>query len=125
MNHIQAIAIFLGILVAGLMLFYSAMFLAEMLMHKKISVRSIFKNFRQKMWMTTGLGFLFFGFYVFLVFLGAYITRMIGHIHLFNLLHKHPVAFIYIGLLTFALISVSIYLARIVIKYVYNSRRRE
>ncbi len=125
MNNVHALAIFFGILIVGLILFYSALYFAEALMHKKISVRSIFKNFRQKMWMTAGLGILFFSLYVVLVYIGSFVTHAIGHINLFNLLHKHPVAFIYLGLLTFAIISISIYLVRLVIKYLYNSRRRE
>ena len=121
MNTIYALTVLAGILIIGLLLFYIALFCAEKLMHKKISVASIFKDFKQKMWMTIGLGIVFFGLYVLIVYIGSYIAT---NFNLFKLIHKNPVTFIYLGLLTFALVTTCIYLTRLIIKFLYNSKRR-
>lgn len=88
------------------------------------SIRLLFKDFSQKMWMTVGLGVLFFGIYALLVFIGSLVINSKTRLEFFFLLYKHPIDFIYLGLLAFACTSLCIYIARMVIKYLYNTRNK-
>lgn len=92
---------------------------------KKFPFRSVFKDFGKKMWMTGGLGVLFFGFYLLIVFLGSSVKDPQKRLNLFFLVYKNPVPFVYLGLLTFACASASIYLARMLIKYLYNKKIKD
>lgn len=74
------------------------------------------------MWMTVGLGIIFFGLYFLVIFFGATLNDSKMRLSIFFLLYKNPVRFVYLGLLTFALASTSIYLARVLIKYLYNKK---
>lgn len=110
-------------ILAGLILFNTAMYFTETIMRKKYSTRSIFIGFRQKIWMTTGLGIVFFGLYFLIVTIGSFLdpeTRL----NLFFLVYQNPVAFIYLGLLTFICISISILMVRHIIKFLYNARSK-
>jgi hypothetical protein len=121
----QALALFFLILLTGLMLFHIAMRFAEWIMNEKFSIHSIFKDFRQKMWMTVGLGTLFLSLYLIVVLLGSSVVDSQVRLNFFFLVYRHPVAFIYLGLLIFACISISIYIARLAIKYFYNTRNKD
>ncbi|HEV8052635.1 MAG TPA: hypothetical protein VGP47_09070, partial [Parachlamydiaceae bacterium] len=72
MQTLNAILIVLVFLLIGLVIFCAALYLAERGMGRKIAVGSIFKEFRQKMWMTVGLGSVFFGLYLFTIALGYF-----------------------------------------------------
>lgn len=122
MHTFNAIAIFIVILLIGLSLFLIALYATQLITKKQISVQTIFKDFRQKMWMTIGLGILFFGFYLLIILLGSSLISAETRRNIFFLAYKHPSVFIYIGLLIFAAISIGIYLVRIVIKHLYNTR---
>jgi hypothetical protein len=88
------------------------------------SFKLLFKDFNRKIWMTVGLGALFFGFYLLIVILSAYFVRHWGTDLLF-LVYHHPIPFIYGGLFLFACLSLSIYVARMFIKYFYLTRGKD
>jgi hypothetical protein len=88
------------------------------------SLRTLFKDFNRKMWMTICLGSLFFGLYLLIVGIGIYAVRQWGSDLLF-LAYHHAVEFIYGGLWLFACISLSIYLVRMFIKYFYLTHGKD
>lgn len=115
----------LSILIFALLLFF---FLA-LTAYKRFSIgwsfKKLFKDFNRKMWMTVSLGALFFGLYLFTVYLlRTFIIPQWGSELLF-LAHQNPTAFIYGGLWLFAFFSLAIYLARMVIKYLYISHGKD
>lgn len=112
------------ILLIGWMAMRNAMYFMQIILKKGFSIRSLFKDFGQKMWMTIGLGGLFFALYSGLIFYGSHILDSQMRRKIFFLAYKHPSDFIYLGLLLFACVSLCIYLARIIIKYLYNSRSK-
>lgn len=124
METVKALIIFLKILLVGIAIFYVAIYSAQLLMKREVSVKSILKDFRQKIWMTLGLGFSFFGLYLLIIYFGSFFNDSDARLNFFVLVYKHPIAFIYLGLLTFACVSIGIYLVRMVIKYFYNKRRK-
>lgn len=88
------------------------------------SFQLLFKDFNRKMCMTLSLGGLFFSLYLLFVGLGTFLVHH-SQIDLFSLLHRHFVEFVYGGLWLFALLSLSIYLARMVIKYFYLTKGKD
>lgn len=112
----QALAIIFMILLVGYLLFLISMDFASILMKKKVSTKSLLNGFRLKMWMTAGLGILFFGFYFSAIFLGSHLLDSETLLNIFFIVHKHPLPFAYLGLLIFICISTLIYLARMLIK---------
>lgn len=88
------------------------------------TVKTLLKDFNRKMWMTLYLGVTFFTFYFMLVTLGASFFRLWGSKLLFLAL-KDPTPFIYLGLCVFAILSLSIYLVRMIIKYAYLTRGKD
>lgn len=88
------------------------------------SFKILFKDFNRKMWMTVCLGALFFGFYILIICLSAYFIGPWGTDLLF-IVNQHPTEFIYGGLFLFAFLSLSIYLARMWIKYLYLTRGKD
>lgn len=119
---LNALVIFLAILTMGFGLFYLALRLAEKVMRRRVTVGIIFKDLKKKMWMTVGLGITFFGAYLLIVCIASSMINSKTRLDLFLILHKHAISFIYLGLLVFALVSVSIYMVRLWIKYLYNKR---
>lgn len=88
------------------------------------SIKKLLIGFKAKMWMTFGLGLVFFSFYFLLVMLcSKYINTETG-LALFFSAYRSPVLFIYGGLLLFACFSLTIYLVRMVIKYFFITRGR-
>lgn len=120
----EMILIVIVIVLAGLALFYLALRLTERRTKKKVALHRIFKDFGQKMWMTAGLGLVFFCLFLLTAILGSYFDDPQSRLNLFFLMYEHPTVFIYLGLFTFALTSTSIYLVRLVIKYLYNTKRK-
>lgn len=88
------------------------------------SLKTLFKDFNRKMWMTIFLGAAFFGFYLLIVGLSVYFVRPWGAELLF-LVYHNPIKFIYLGLWLFAFFSLSIYLVRMIIKYFYLTRGKD
>lgn len=122
METVKALAVFLSALFVGCLLFYCALWLYKRLSRRNIDIDRIFKGFRQKMWMTVGLGLVFFGAYLLLVWILGTIKNPEIHWPLFSLLYRYPMEFVYLGLLFFAVVTMSIYLVRMVIKYLYNKK---
>jgi hypothetical protein len=124
MEHLTVVIGISTILLLGLLLFQLSLHLAKRRMAKKVSVRSLFLNFHQKIYMTAGLGIFFFSLYFCSVPLLSLWIESKGRVHCFNFLLNHLVEFIYLGLICFTFITISIYLVRMAIKSRYNSRRR-
>jgi hypothetical protein len=124
MHTLQACLITLSVLLIGFLLLYTLIQLTQVIMKKKYSIHSLFFNFRQKMWMTVGLGLLFFGFYIFLLYLGSIKLDPKTKLELFVSVYNNPLNYVYLGLLIFISISISIYIVRLGIIYLYNSKKR-
>lgn len=84
----------------------------------------LFHEFDKKIWMTFGLGLIFFGFYFFAVTTLAWIIDGESLQKVFAFIYIYKVASIYIGLSTFAFITLTIYLVRLFIKYLYKNHRK-
>lgn len=121
---LKIILILLAFLLIGIALFYAALYIVEKGMKRRVAVNHLLKEFSQKMWMTAGLGIIFFGFYFLLVVFGSYYKDPVWRLNLFFFVYERPVLFIYLGLFVFAFISASIYGVRMVIKYLYNTKRK-
>lgn len=80
--------------------------------------RDLFKDFNRKIWMTLGLGSVFFSLYFLVVYSGSSFMRQWGP-ELIFVAQKNPLYFIYGGLALFATLSLTIYFVRTVIKYLY------
>lgn len=119
----QALTAMLGVLLIGWITLYSLRNATKILRTQRKPLKSVFYGFRQKMWMTVGLGILFFGFYLIAVLIGSQLINE-KKMDVFFIVYNHPILFIYLGLLIFMGISGSIYAARMVIKYLYNRRNR-
>lgn len=109
-------------LILGLCLFALSLYLAEKILKRKISPASVFHDFDKKMWMVAGLGPFFLGLYILIIYLATF-TEDATRLDFFFLIYKHPVKFIYLGLFIFACTTIGIYCARLIIKYVYNSKQ--
>ncbi|HRD56020.1 MAG TPA: hypothetical protein PLC42_06445 [Parachlamydiaceae bacterium] len=117
-----ALFITFSVIIIGLVLLKSAILLTELITHKRVSFSSLFFNFKQKMWMTIGLGILFFNLYLFLLYMGAFSLTAQDKLSFFFDAYQNPATYAYRGLFFFVVVSVSIYLARMVIISLYNSR---
>jgi|GEM_PF-1775316 len=124
MHTSHAILITLSVLFIGFITLYNIIQLVQILMNKKFSVRSLFFNFKQKMWMTIILGVLFFGFYALILFFGSLKLDSKTKLDLFFNVYQNPLNYIYLGLSIFVTLTVSIYLTRMFIIYLYNSKKR-
>ena len=76
------------------------------------------------MYMTCSLGGVFLLLYLLFLLLGAYAGHRFGTA-LFFLLYRHPVESIYAALFLFASLSLSIYLIRMWVKYLYLTRGKD
>jgi hypothetical protein len=121
---LKIILVLLVFFLIGITLFYSALYIVEKGMKRKVVVNHLFKEFSQKMWMTAGLGGFFFVCYFLLVFWGSYFKDPEWRLNLFFFVYERPVWFIYLGLFIFVCISVSIYGVRVIIKRLYNTKRK-
>lgn len=92
---------------------------SSMIKGHKISLRPAFNGFREKIWMTLGLGIIFFGLYFCLVYFSSILIHQQDGLFYFLLLYNHPVEFIYLGLFLFSLVTLSIYLVRMLIKFIF------
>lgn len=84
----------------------------------------LFHEFDKKMWMTLGLGLIFFGFYFLLVTALSWILNPEKTKKIFLFFYHYKVESIYIGLFVFASIALAIYLTRLFIKFLYTSRMK-
>ncbi len=123
-DSLQWLGIALGVIATLCMIYKSTCYFIQIIKGKKYHIRPLFRDFKEKMWMTVGLGCLFFGLYLILVLSGsALINSEIG-LSLFILSYNNPIEFIYLGLFTFAALSLCIYLVRMMIKYLYITRSK-
>lgn len=112
------------IFILGLILFCLLALYAFKRLSRGWSFKLLFKDFNRKIWMTISLGTLFFGLYLLTICLGVYFLRQ-WRTELFFLVYRHPIDFVYGGLWLFAFLSLSIYLARMFIKYLYLTRGKD
>lgn len=82
----------------------------------------LFYEFDKKIWMTLGLGLIFFGFYLVLILTLSWILDAESSQQIFSFVYHHKVESIYMGLFIFSFTTLSIYLARLFIKYLYTNR---
>jgi hypothetical protein len=82
------------------------------------------RDFKRKIWMTIGLGGFFFSLYFIALSQGASLFKDLGR-EFFIQAAQNPLAFIYGGLWVFAMLSLSIYLVRIFIKYLYLAKGKD
>lgn len=113
-----------SLLTGGLLLVMGMAYYAYRRLSKNWSFKYLFKDFKRKMWMTISLGGLFLFLYLLLIGISFYIIKQ-AKIDLFSLFYHYPIDFIYGGLALFAFISLSIYLARMIIKYVYLTHGKD
>jgi hypothetical protein len=113
------VSLILGFIFVLLLVAYTFEYLG-----KSWTLKLLFKDFKRKMWMTVSLGGLFFCLYFVVVSLGAYFFNHWGT-DLFSILYQHPVEFVYGGLWLFACFSLSIYLVRMMIKYIYLTKGKD
>lgn len=86
-------------------------------------IPKLFHEFDKKIWMTLGLGIIFFGFYFALVTAVSWILSADKAQKIFSFFRHYTIESIYIGLFIFAFITLSIYMARLFIKYLYSKRK--
>lgn len=123
--EIKQIVFLLIIFSLGIFLLKGAMTLTERFTSKKIELRSVLNGFKQKIWMTLGLGIVFFGFYFLSIYAWSFFIHTTTHPDLFILLYHYPIYFIYLGLLIFASLSTAIYLIRLIIISIYHRKTRD
>jgi hypothetical protein len=112
------------ILACVIILFYTLFSYAFKSLSRGWSFQLLFKDFNRKIWMTLCLGVFFFGLFLVTVSLGTYAFPKWGPI-LLLLAYRNPVRYVYGALCLFAFLSLSIYLARMVIKYFYLTRGKD
>ncbi len=122
MNTLQALIITLGIICIGLIILYNVIQMTQLVTRKTISFRSLFYNFKQKMWMTIGIGLTFFFLYLLLLFLSS--NLLDERLNFFLQVYQNPRTYVYIGLSIFITISISIYFVRMFIIYLFHSQKR-
>lgn len=110
----QLVMIFLSFILLAWLLVYC--FVHSGRIFRGCSFRRLVYGFREKMWMTIGLGVTFFGLYFVLIYYGTRLVNSSKKLDLFFLAYKNPVPFIYLGLGIFAMLSLSIYAVRVIIK---------
>ena len=123
MESISAWIAYGMILLIGWFLFLIALSLTALLKRRPISLLEILKDFRQKILMTAGLGTVFFGLYFFSVYAVSFLMDNEKRMALFFSMYQNPISFIYLGLFLFAFISTTIYLVRLLIKFLCNKKR--
>ncbi|CUI17634.1 Conserved hypothetical membrane protein [Candidatus Protochlamydia naegleriophila] len=124
LDSLQWLGLGLGLIATLCMIYKSTCYFIQIIRGKKYHIRPLFRDFKEKMWMTVGLGCLFFGLYLFLVLSGSVLINSEMGSNLFTLSYKNPIEFIYLGLFIFATLSLSIYLVRMMIKYLYITRSK-
>lgn len=88
------------------------------------SFQVLFRDFKRKIWMTLGLGSTFLAFYLIGVGLSAYFIKQ-SNTNLIALAYQRPISYIYGGLWLFICLSLSIYLVRMILKYIYLTRGKD
>lgn len=84
------------------------------------AINQLLSDFRAKMWMTIGLGLIFFSLYFVVILVSQLLIDKGNGLALMDAARRMPSLFINLGLLLFATLSLLIYLARMIIKYFYT-----
>lgn len=113
-----------SIFIMGLLVILGLAFYAFKRLARGWSFKILFKDFNRKLWMTTCLGILFLALYCLLIGWGFLLVHH-WKVDLFSLVYQHPTKFVYGGLWLFALLSLTIYFARMLIKYFYLTRGKD
>lgn len=98
--------------------------LTNRLLLKRRPIKSLFWDFKAKMWMTLGLGAFFFGLYLLFVWIGSHLMDQNLGLTLFFKVYESPISYVYLGLFIFICFSLFIYLARMFIKYIFLTRKK-
>ena len=86
--------------------------------------KTLFRDFKRKMCMTIGLGLTFSCVYILIVALCMLLTHQ-WKAELISFISLHRVECIYAALGLFILMSLSVYLARMIVKYLYLTRGKD
>lgn len=121
-SNLKIAWIVLLFMAGGVVIYLAASRITSRYLRKEITIKTLFHGFHQKIWMTAGLGIIFFGIYSFGIYASSIFISRENLRRLLAAIYRHPVASIYIGLFLFALTSAAIYVARMWIKYIYNNR---
>lgn len=124
MNTLEAVIITFSIISIGLILLKSILLITELITHKKVSFSFLFFNFKQKMWMTIGLGTLFLSLYLSILFVGAFKLNSQEKLAIFFNAYQNPALYAYRGLFFFVSMTILSYLTRMMIISFYNSKKR-
>lgn len=100
--------------------FFCYRYLKDLVKIKRPFWKHLCIGFRKKIWMTIGVGCVFFPAYVLLIYLGRTFLNQDSWSKLFALAYQNPIYFIYGGLFTVTFISLFIYFIRRVIIYIYQ-----
>lgn len=122
MNTVQALIITFCVIIIGCIILFNLIQIAQIITRKSVSIRSIFLNFKQKMWMTIGLGICFFSLYVGLLYASSIAVN--ERLELFQKVYQNPLNSVYLGLSFFVAMTISSYLVRMLIIRVYYSKKR-
>jgi hypothetical protein len=112
------------IFILGLILILLLAYYAFKRFSRGWNLKVLFKDFNRKIWMTVCLGGIFFFLYLLTVGLSFYFVHLWG-IEIFFIAYHHPIELVYSGLCLFAFLSLSIYFARMLIKYLYLTRGKD
>lgn len=108
----------------GAMLYSIFIQLFEFFTKKPLSAFTLFHNFKQKIWMTLGLGITFFSLYYTIIKISSHSLDQKQKLELFYKVQETPITYAYLGLFIFVTLSLMIYLVRLVIKYLYHLKKR-
>lgn len=124
METVRVVISLISVILIGYIFFRLALYAAQIVLRKPIFIRAICKDFRQKIWMTLGIGIIFFVIYLLIAF-GLYMIDSHEYrLKIFFAMYRHPTEFVYLGLFVFAITSATIYCARRYIIYFYKSRNK-
>lgn len=121
MLALPIISILLLLLLLGCLGLMLARSYAQYCMQRRPSIRALFIGLRPKLFMTLGLGLFFFGLYAGSVLMIAHGLDGKLRMQLFELAYRHPLNFVYAGMVIFVLISLIILAVRRLIKRIYNA----
>lgn len=114
------------ILFSALMLIMAKRSLSRFRMLLRLSpqaIKGLGSGFKEKIWMTIGLGSVFFSLYLLIAFLGGWFLNHDFKKSLFDFAYEHPLELAEMGLFAFICLSLFIYFVRLIIKYWYTTSR--
>lgn len=118
MNALQMFILTL-LLISLAVLIYFCKKPLKIILNRGCSPKKIFKQFREKMWMTFGLGLAFTCMYLLSIYLSGWFVNKETFLNILSFGIKKPRYLVYLGLFIFSFNTLLIYLFRIIIKYFY------